>query len=475
MEVLYEAADSRRPPAALSQSFRELLHEDFALNDPAPDLPPVCQLESPLQHIADIAATFADDTCGRDDYIKALALGIARLHRECRSVDQDVLGIWLSCARPHQARQLVQAYQLRPQAFRALRRLLTRHRLARLLKRGLAGGDRDAAASSSFLRWVAHHFPESKGLDGLRETLGSLRSSFLYEIDQDWTDQSSRQAPAIRPGCGCPPCSEALANGLLRLGEHRTDVDPLLLRMIIHWRTWETSDQVVSAYHDLEALSDFTFSSYLENLLYKALATAGVVQLRMPDELAQAAVVSVALLATRFLRCEEAVGQPYGRSLRRWIHAAVATIFNPPLLAIAHAQESLLPVRHRARGRPRKLKLLPFLGSHSDLARHEKHGLLKKLPDLTAALCKLPARWDADAVADATRLLVQDVAYESLDYEMEESATPRRAQVRRLRHTLTQLNQISRKLPSWPRRRVVHVALAEEIVRLEKRLQSLPG
>ncbi|HVR09475.1 MAG TPA: hypothetical protein VMW75_15630 [Thermoanaerobaculia bacterium] len=474
MQLLYEAAAGPcNPPADLSQRFSELLHKKLGLTDPSPHLPPVDQLENPLRHIADIARTCSYDTARQDDYFKALALGMDHLRHKSQPVDQDVLGMCLTCTRPAQAEQLVEAYNQNLQTVTGLRRLLTVHRLSKLLNRGIVSEDQQEAASCALLRWIARYFPETKGLGTLQQTLTTMRSSFLYDINEHSASHGVNRAPEVYFGRRRRPCSAALASGLLRLGTGITRVDPLLLRMIIHWRHWDASDQVVTAYGDLEQLSDFAFSAFLENLLYQVLKTAGVVQLRMPLELARVAVISAAQAATTFLRYEEPLNQPTGQVLRGWIDAAVAMVFHPPLLAIAHAQESLQPAgRQRGPGRPPTLKLLPFLRSHSNLSRHEKHLLLKNLVHLVTALGNLPSSWSDDVVADATQLLIQGVAYESLDYERDENTPPEPAQIRRLRHTLSRLEKVDAKLP-WLPRHTVRNALVAEIALLKERIADL--
>ena len=474
IELLYEAAESPTARLAiLSERFRVLLHEKFVGRDENPDLPQLAQIENPLRDIAKIAGAFRDHGSRRDAYVEALGFGIANIYHRLGPLDQDVLGLWLSCTRPARAKQLALLYKEEwykpPQPrMERLQCLLAERRLYQLLARGLfeEGGEKDA--STSFLDWIDHSLPERhdqrKAVATFHATLGSLRHSFFDSTADYWRDCSEERRRR---------CLQALAGGLffLRTRNRKSNriVDPLVLRVIIHWRPWQKCEQAVAAYDSLEGISEFVPAAFIENRLYRALAKVGIRRLRVPNELAAVAVALIAQSATRLLCHNEPEGPPSRDALCRWINEAVERVFHLPLLAIAYAQESSLPPGRRSRGRPQTLKLLPFLQCHSELARREKHVLAGDLPQLVAGLGDLDLdAWNDDEVYDAAQWLF-DVAYEWRDRG--ENAIPPGdlPKIRRLKWARALFARARRRSRAF-RRAVVGHALDEEIALLDRRL-----
>lgn len=475
IELLDDAAESPtgRQLADLSERFFVLLHEKFVRRDKNPSLPQLTQLKNPLKDVAEIAGAFRDHGSRRDAYVEALGSGIANIYDRLGPLDQDVLRLWLSCTRPARAEQLALLYkedwyQPPKPGIENLQRLLAERRLCRLLERALFEKGSEKDASKLFLDWIDHSLPERhdqrKAVATFRETLGSLRSSFFYSIADYWSDCGEERRRR---------CLEALAGGLffLRKRQRKLDliVDPLVLRVIVHWRPWQRSEQVVAAYDSLEGISELVPAAFIESRLYETLSKARINRLEVPNELVAVAVASIVQSATRLLCRNQPAGLPSRDVLCRWIDEAVERVFHLPLLAIAYAQESSLPPGRRSRGRPQTLKLLPFLQCHSELARREKHVLARGLPQLLATLGDLALdAWSDDEVYDAAQWLF-DVAYEW--HDRGENAIPPGdlPKIRRLKRTRALLARARLKSRAF-RRGVVGDALDEEIALLDRRL-----
>jgi hypothetical protein len=461
LELLYDATDE----PALSGQFQELLIKSFGLKDETPNLPQLAQVELPLRHVAEMAGSMIGIDGQREAYIKALGLGISRLRDRLGTLNQDMLGLLLSCTRPGDLEQVDRFYQHK--WLETLQPMVQELRLSRLLESGFLDEDGEGA-SKSFLGWIRNaftaSFEEQLETGTFLDLLDSLRSPFLDDSGDIWkglTEEGRRR--------GLLALSAGLVQLLHLLRRRNCAPDLLVLRMVIHWRPWRTPAEVVAAYDFLSGMSDFHPAAVFESCLYRTLTEVGITRLRLPKELIHLGVTAGARVATTFLRDTAEEKLPALGTLLRIVDYSVRTVFHLPLLAIARAQESLLPSAS-SRGQPRTLKLLPFLDSRSELARKEKQSLLKDLPRLVAALGNVALDvWGDEDLSDAALLLFQGIAYEGHDWDGNDAGgffDP--LKVRRLVRARELLEQTRRRLPPLHRPQV-HAALNGEIERLDQR------